>query len=160
MTHRIPQKERVFLIVVDDSPEMQIALRFASLRAKNSNSRIALLYVTEPAEFQHWMFVGSLMQEEAREKAEAVTHALSAKVHEWTGYYPMVYIREGDRAEEVLKLLDEEPSISILMLGASESRKGPGPLVAKLAGKMAGALPVPITVVPGGLEEKDLLAIV
>lgn len=159
MPHRIPQTERVFLIVVDDSPEMNVALRFAALRAKNSGGRIALLYVTEPAEFQHWMFVGSLMQQEAREKAEAVTHELSGRVHDWTGHYPMVYIREGDRAEEVLKLLDEEPSISILMLGASESTKGPGPLVAKLAGKMAGGLPVPVTVVPGSLSEAEILAI-
>ena len=46
---------RVFLVVVDDTDEMSVAIRFASQRAKNTGGRAALLRVTEPMEFQHWM---------------------------------------------------------------------------------------------------------
>lgn len=64
-------KEFTFLCVVDDSPELSRALRFSCQRAKRVGGRVALVYVIQPAEFQHWLGVGELMQEEAREEAEA-----------------------------------------------------------------------------------------
>jgi nucleotide-binding universal stress UspA family protein len=91
--------ERVFLVVVDDSDEMQVALKFAAKRAKHSGGRVALLYVIEPAEFQHWMFVGTLMAEEAREEAEKAVHQYSRQVQDITGQIPMIYIREGERED-------------------------------------------------------------
>ena len=148
--------ERVFLVVVDDSEEMGVALRFAALRAKHSGGRVALLYVIEPAEFQHWMFVGTLMQEEAREEAEHKVGEYSSAVQEVTGQLPIVYIREGNLQNQLMKLLKEEPLISLLVLAAADSNEGPGPLVSSLTGDMVGGLPVPITVVPGTLSTEDL----
>ena len=58
---------RTFLCVVDETEEFAAALQFACRRALNSGGRVALLYVIEPAEFQHWMAVGERMREEARE---------------------------------------------------------------------------------------------
>ena len=58
--------DRVFLVVVDETEEMKVALRYACGRAHNTNGRVALLYVIEGSEFQHWMSVGDLMREEAR----------------------------------------------------------------------------------------------
>ncbi len=148
--------ERVFLVVVDDSEEMKVALRFAAKRAKHSGGRVALLYVIEPAEFQHWMFVGTLMAEEAREEAEKAVHQFSEEVQDITGEIPMIYIREGNRQNQLMKLLKEEPLISLLVLAAADSADGPGPLVSSLTGDMVGGLPVPITVVPATLSEEDL----
>ncbi len=148
--------ERVFLVVVDDSDEMQVALKFAAKRAKHSGGRVALLYVIEPAEFQHWMFVGTLMAEEAREEAEKAVHQYSRQVQNITGQIPMIYIREGEREDQLMKLLKEEPLISLLVLAAADSTDGPGPLVSSLTGDMVGGLPVPITVVPGTLSDEDI----
>ncbi len=60
------EMNRTFLVVVDDSEELRVALHFASRRAKRTGGRVSLLYVQQPAEFQHWMAVGDLMREEAR----------------------------------------------------------------------------------------------
>ena len=57
---------RIFLVVVDETEEMRNALRFACRRAQHSQGRVALLYVIEPVEFQHWLGVGRVMEEEAR----------------------------------------------------------------------------------------------
>ncbi len=46
--------ERVFLVVVDESPEMRKALRYACRRAKRTGGRVALLYVMDPPEGQQW----------------------------------------------------------------------------------------------------------
>jgi nucleotide-binding universal stress UspA family protein len=159
MPNRTPQAQRVFLVVVDESPELKIALRFACNRARHVGGRVAMLYVTEPAEGGEWMGVGELMREERRQAAETKLAELSAVVHEMSGETPMLHVREGEPREALLALLDVEPAISILVLGAGTGRNGPGPLVTALAGKYAGQLRVPLTIVPGNLTDDDIDAI-
>lgn len=148
--------KRVFLVVVDDSPEMEVALRFACRRARNTGGRVALLYVVEPSGFQHWMAVGDLMREEARSEGEQLLQRLAARVNELTGTLPVLYVREGSRREELMALIEEEPSISILVLGAGIDKRGPGPLVEALTGKFVGKLRIPVTIVPGNLSDEDI----
>ena len=118
------RKERVFLVVVDDSEEMPVALHFACRRARNNGGRVALLYVSSPTTFQHWAAVGDLMRQEAREEGEQLLQKLAAEVFEWAGSYPILYIREGDVREELVALIDAEPSISVLVLAASTGSSG------------------------------------
>ena len=148
--------DRVFLVVVDETEEMKVALRFACLRARRTGGRVALLYVIEPAEFQHWMAVGDLMREEARSEGEQLLQRLAALVNELVGTIPVLYVREGKVRDELFRLLDEEPRISVLVLGANTGSRGPGPLVSALTGKMIGKLRVPITVVPGNLSDEEI----
>jgi nucleotide-binding universal stress UspA family protein len=154
-----PQSERIFLVVVDETTEMRVALRYAALRARHTGGRVALLYVIEPSDMQQWMAVESLMRAERREEAELLLHKLSAEVSEISGAMPVVYIREGRRRDELLALLDEEPSISILVLAAGTGQEGPGPLITALVGKMSGRMRVPITVVPGSLDDDQIAAL-
>jgi nucleotide-binding universal stress UspA family protein len=147
---------RIFLVVVDETEEMRVALRYAALRAGHTGGRVALLYVIEPSDLQQWMAVESLMREERREEAEALLQKLSAEVSDICGTLPILYIREGRRRDELLALLDEEPSISILVLAAGTGAEGPGPLVTALVGKMSGRMRVPVTVVPGSLSDEQI----
>jgi nucleotide-binding universal stress UspA family protein len=150
---------RVFLVVVDETEEMRVALRFAALRARSTGGKVAMLYVVEPSEFQHWMSVGDLMREEARTEAEQVLQRLAAEVSEMAGSLPVLYVREGDRRDELLALLDEEPNISILVLGASTGKRGPGPLVSAMTGKFLGRLHIPVTVVPDSMTVEEIDAV-
>ncbi len=152
-------KDRVFLVVVDETEEMKVALRFACRRARRTGGRVALLYVIEPADFQHWRAVEELMREEARNEGEQLLQRLAAQVNEQVGAIPILYVREGKVADELLKLLDEEPQISILVLGANTGSRGPGPLVSAVSGKMIGKLRVPVTLVPGNLSDEAIDAI-
>src|SRR5689334_17799052 len=124
-----PATPRIFLVVIDETEEMRVALRYAALRARHTGGRVALLYVIEPSDLQQWMAVESLMREERREEAEALLQKLSAEVSDISGTLPILYIREGRRRDELLALLDEEPSISVLVLAAGTGQEGPGPLV-------------------------------
>jgi nucleotide-binding universal stress UspA family protein len=149
-------KDRVFLVIVDDTEEMRVALRYACRRAEHTKGRVALLHVIEPSEFQHWMAVGNLMREEARGEAEQLLQKLAAQVNTVSGKVPVLYVREGSRRDELMKLIDEEPSISILVLGANIGKGGPGPLISALTGKFMGKLRIPITIVPGNLRDEDI----
>lgn len=150
---------RTFLCVVDETEEFAAALRFACRRAANSGGRVALIYVTQPAEFQHWMAIGERMREEAREEAEEMLNVAASVVQRRTGQIPTLYIREGTVREQVVDLIEEQKDISLLVLGAATGTDGPGPLISYLVEKMAGNLRVPVTIVPGDLSDEEIDAI-
>jgi nucleotide-binding universal stress UspA family protein len=150
---------RTFLVVVDETQEMRVALRFACRRARNTGGRVALLQVIEPDEPQPFRHVEELIRAEKRAQAEALMQELSAQVLLLSEQHPVVHLREGDRAEQLLKLIEEEPQISILVLAAGTGPEGPGPLIGQLLGQMSGRLRLPITVVPGGLTDQQLDAL-
>jgi nucleotide-binding universal stress UspA family protein len=153
---------RKFLIVVDDSPECEMALAYAVRRARRTGGGVALLFIIEPADFPHWLGVEAAYREEAQAKARAVFRLYGRKMKLW-GYEDVVaeeIVREGARAEQIMKLIYEDPDIGILVLGASVDPAGPGPLVSSLAGgRNAGSFPVPVTVVPGGLSMEEIEAL-
>lgn len=151
--------ERVFLVVVDGSPEMPNALRYACRRAKRTGGRVALLYVMPPPEGQHWGAVVDLMRQEARQEAEAVVARHAETASTLTGQPPSIHIREGKTRDELLKLLAEDRSISVLVLGASSKGEGPGPLVSSFIGKGGSPLKIPLTIVPGALSDTEIDAI-
>jgi nucleotide-binding universal stress UspA family protein len=149
------RRDRVFLVVVDDSAERSVALRYAALRVRKSGGRMALLRVIEPAGQVEWAGVGAMLAEERREEAERLLSGLAAEVNELTGGLPILLIREGDARDELLALLAEDPRISILVL-ASATEGGPGPLIQALTGRYATKLLVPMTIVPGGMSDPEL----
>jgi nucleotide-binding universal stress UspA family protein len=153
------KKDPVFLVVVDDSEEMHQALQFACGRAKAVGGKVALMYCIAPAEFEYWAGVGELMRQEAREAAEEkmTIHAEYAKG--LTGEIPVLFVREGDTSDELLALIDEEPSISLLVLGADTQSETAGPLISFMMSRGASRCRVPITVVPGNLSDEQLDAL-
>ncbi len=150
------KRDRVFLVVVDDSAEREISLKYAALRARKGGGRVALLRVIEPMGQVEWAGVGAMMAEEAREEAEKLLSGLATRVQEITGGLPILLIREGDPRDELLALVEEDPRISILVLAAAQGSGGPGPLISALTGRYAHRLRVPMTIVPGNLDEREL----
>ena len=145
---------RKFLLVVDDSQEVDSALYYAASRIKHSSGSILMLYIVEPQQFQHWVGVRQLQLEEETTKAKALFRLFRRKLTQ-AGFEDITVeevVREGDKSDEIVKLIAEDEDVAILVLGASPDAKGPGPLVSTLAaGKLAGNFPIPVTIVPGNL---------
>lgn len=151
---------RTFLVVVDNSEEMRAALRYACRRARNTGGRVALLRVVEPPEFQHFAAIGNLMQAEARQEAEELLHRMAQMVFDTSGEFPILHVREGDPRDQLLALIDEERSISILVLAAdTDPKRGPGPLCQALTGRYVNRLRIPLTIVPGRLSDDEIDAL-
>jgi nucleotide-binding universal stress UspA family protein len=146
--------ERTFLVVVDDSEEMRAALRYACRRARHTGGRVALLRVIAPVEFQHFASIGQLMAAEALAEAETLLGKLGAQVQQISGEIPLIYVREGEPRDALLTLIDDEPTISILVLAAGTGSDGPGPLIAALTGRAIDRLRIPLTIVPGSLTDR------
>ena len=150
---------RVFLVVVDETEEHRLAVDYAARRAAHTGGKLALLYVIEPAELQQWLAIEELARAERREAAEELLQKLCEDIAPIAGSMPIVYIREGRRGDELLALINEDPTISILVLAAGTGAEGPGPLVSYLTGKAVARLRLPITIVPGGLSLENVEAL-
>ena len=70
---------------------------------------------------------------------------------------PMLYVREGDPGEELFKLVDEEPSISIVVLAASAENESPGPVISYMLSRTTTRMRVPVTIVPGVLSDEEIV---
>jgi nucleotide-binding universal stress UspA family protein len=146
---------RKFLAIIDDTPECERAVAYASQRAKSTGGVLVLLYVIEPDDFQHWLGVEKIMREEATAAARAALDAYARKAREKLGIEPEMVVREGKPVEEIHKLIEEDQDIAILVLAAGAGKEGPGPLVGAVAGKGA-AFPIPVTVVPQNLSDDEI----
>ena len=150
---------RKFLVVIDQTPECRVALRFAARRAQHTGGIVTLISVAAPAQFQQWAGVERAMRDEAHQEAERLLHEAAKVVNDIVGTMPELVIREGRIGDEVLALIRSDSAISILVLAAGTSTEGPGPLVSKVAGPAAGAYPIPVTVVPGSLSDEAIDAL-
>jgi len=158
--HSGSDRAAVFLVVVDNSPEMGVALRWASLRARRTGGRVGLVRVIRGADFQHWAAVGNLLQVEAREEAEQLLQEHAAEVFRLYGGMPILYLIEGEPKSAIVDLIEEDKDIRILVLASSTGRRGPGPLITHLTKKALAQLRIPVTIVPGGLTDQQIDALV
>ena len=149
---------RKFLVVLDDSRECLNAMRFAAMRAARTGGGVCILSVIPPDEFNHWIGVGEVMREEARERIHAHFEVFAKWMRDRQGVDPELVIREGEQVEQILAQVREDGEIGVLVLGAAADKKGPGPLVTQLT-RSAGTLPIPITIVPGDMTKERLAAI-
>lgn len=146
---------RTYLVVVDNTPESRVAMRFAALRASHVGARVCLLHTMPPTEFIQWGGVQELIEAETKDKAEALLAGVADELFALSGQRPGMIVRQGEATTAVLETVTADPSIKALVLGAAQ-KGAPGPLVSFFAGERAGALPCLVMIVPGGLDDLRL----
>jgi nucleotide-binding universal stress UspA family protein len=145
-----------FLVVVDDTPECDRAIYFATRRCARIGGQVIMCRVIPTAERnQQWLGVADIMRQEAQDEARTVLAQSAARARSIAGISAEQVIREGEVAEEILKLIEEDADIALLILAASDSKEGPGPLVTALS-KTAATYPIPIAIVPAHLGDEEL----
>jgi nucleotide-binding universal stress UspA family protein len=146
---------RTYLVVMDETNEGRVALRFAARRAARTGGSVEILAITPQPEFVQWGGVQAALEEEGRLRAEARVLQASGAIFEEAGIRPSVIVREGDAVKVIAELLRERGDIASLVLGAAVEG-GPGPLISHFAGAPAGTLPCPLVIVPGNLSDEAL----
>lgn len=149
---------RKFLVVLDDSRECLNAMRFAAMRAAHTGGGVQVLAIIPPDEFNHWIGVGDIMREEARERIHTHFEVFAKWMRDRQSVDPELVIREGEPVPEIINQINEDGEIGVLVLGASAEKGGPGPIVTAMS-RSFGSLPVPLTIVPGELSKEKLEAI-
>lgn len=146
---------RVYLVIIDETEEALLALRFASRRAAKTGGGLHLLALVPPQQFSAFAGVQATIEEEARARAETLVTAAAGSLMSDGGKLPIISVRQGEGVKVVRQYLEEHPEVSALVLGAAREG-GPGPLVSHFTGSQAGQLPCPVFVVPGSLSEEAI----
>ncbi|WP_282127376.1 universal stress protein, partial [Roseobacter litoralis] len=109
---------RKFLVVLDDSRECLNAMRFAAMRAARTGGGVEILAVIPPDDFNHWIGVGEVMREEARERIQVHFEVFAKWMRDRQGIDPELVIREGQAVDEIVAQIAEDTEIGVLVLGA------------------------------------------
>lgn len=146
---------RIYLVVIDESEEASVALRFAARRAVKTGGGVEILALIPPTEFVQWGGVQAAIEEEARLKAEGLVKAAAGTIVAESGLRPSITVRQGDANKVIRQVLAESPDVSALVL-ASAANGPPGPLISHFVAAESGGLPVPLMIVPGGLDNEAI----
>ena len=147
---------RVYLVIIDDTEDALVALRFASHRAAKTGGTVHLLALVPKPDFSAFAGVQATIEEEARARAEALVTSAAGNILSESGKMPVISVKQGEGEKVIREYLAEHPEVSALVLTAAKEGP-PGPLVTYFAATHAGQLPCPVFVIPGslGLEEID-----
>jgi len=146
---------RVYLVIIDDTEEAQVALRYASRRAAKTGGTVHLLALVPNQAFNAFAGVQATIEEEARARAEALVTSAAGNILSESGKMPVIAVKQGDGEKVVRDYLGEHPEVSALVLSTSKEG-GPGPLVTHFAATYVGQLPCPVFIIPGSLSPEDI----
>jgi len=147
--------KRTYLVVVDDSAESRVALRFAARRAAKTSGRIEVLGIVEPQDFVQFGGVQAAIEQEQRLRIEGVVSAGVGDILDESGVEANIIIQQGEVVRTVRDYLGGREDVAALVLGAAPSGS-PGPLVVNFTGNDAGKLPCPVMIIPGSLSDERL----
>lgn len=146
---------RIYLVVVDETPEAEAALRFAARRAVKTGGGVEILTLLPPQEFIAFGGIQATIEAEARLHAEGLVAAAAGTIIQESGLKPAITVREGDGPKVIREIIVANPDIAALVLGAAAAG-APGVLVSHFAGTDAGTLPVPVMIIPGSLTREAI----
>jgi nucleotide-binding universal stress UspA family protein len=147
------------LVIVDDTAEWDRAVYYASRWAIRAGGGVVMLRIIETEDQnQQWLGVAEVMRAEAHEEANAALDRAAGRANGIAAITPERVIREGDAAEQIIDVIDNDVDISMLVLAANPGPEGPGPLITIMA-KTVGSFPIPVTIVPGDLSDEAIDAL-
>ena len=153
-------KSTKFLVCVDGREESKIALRLACMKANARGSRVCMLHVIQPADFQTLGAIADRMREERKAEGNQLLSTLAEEAFATYGIRPDMVLREGSTGDEIIAAAFEDPDVNMIALGVAQHTAGRGKLTAWLASQLGSKLYVPLLMVPGNLTDQQLQSIV
>src|SRR5438128_6750454 len=108
------EAKRTYLVVIDDSAEARVALRFAARRAAKTNGRIEVLGVVEPQDFVQFGGVQAAIEEEQRLRIEGVVSSAIGEILDESGVEANIIIQQGEAVKTVRDYVGERPDVAAL----------------------------------------------
>ena len=103
--------ERVYLVIMDETDESRLALRFAARRAARTGGLVHIVALVPRQEFVAFGGVQATIEEEARSRAEVLVTSAAGNIVSESGRMPVVAVREGEAVQAVRDYLGEHPEV-------------------------------------------------
>jgi nucleotide-binding universal stress UspA family protein len=147
--------QRVYLVIMDETEESRLALRFAARRATRTGGAVHILALVPKQDFVAFGGVQATIEEEARSRAEVLVTTAAGSLASESGLVPVISVEIGDGPQIVRDYLKAHPEVSALVLGTA-AEGAPGPLVSHFITHNPGHLPCPLMIVPGALAAEQI----
>ena len=144
---------QAFLVIIDETDEARKALRWASRRAAAIDGSVHILALVQPQNFSAFGGVQATIEQEARDRAEALASSAAGSLLAESGKMPRITVKVGEGRTVIKEYLEEHPEVHALVLAAGESTAGP--LVMHFS-ENAASLPCPLVIVPGTFSREDI----
>ena len=142
-----------FLAVFDGTDECKSAVRYASRRAQINSADLLIVATIDTVEFTYWLNVNSKMIDNIEKESKEMLSDLSKEIHSYSDINCDYIIEHGSKLEVVKKLIDDDQSISLLILASNKKDKKPGILVETISGI---GYSIPVVVLPGNLNDDSI----
>jgi len=145
---------RVYLVIIDETEEARVALRFAARRAAKTGGAVHILALVPKQDFVAFGGIQATIEEEARDRAEMLATSAAGALLSESGKMPPIAVKVGEGEKVIREYLADHPEVAALVLGAAHEGN-PGPLVTYFS-QASGGLPCPLFIVPGNLSDEDI----
>jgi len=89
-----PGHKPKFLVMLDDTPECDRAVYFASRRARRIDAEVLMLYVIEPLYLnQEWLSVAEVMRAEAHQQAHGLLEKYQSRAAQIGGLSTCIFVK-------------------------------------------------------------------
>ena len=145
--------KEIFLAVFDGTDECKSAVRYAARRAQLNNANILIVATVDTAEFTYWLSVNSKMIDNIEKESKEMLKVLSKEIQSYSNVECSYIIEHGSKLDVVKRLIDEDETISLLVLASNKKDKNPGVLVETISGD---GYSIPVVVLPGNLNDDSI----
>src|SRR5437764_5754462 len=111
------EAKRTYLVVIDDSAEARVALRFAARRAAKTHGRIEVLGIVEPQDFVQFGGVQAAIEEEQRLRIEGVVSSAVGEILDESGVEARIIVQQGEPVKSVRESIGSRDHVAALVLG-------------------------------------------
>ena len=145
--------KEIFLAVFDGTDECKSAVRYAARRAQLNNANLLIVATVDTAEFTYWLSVNSKMIDNIEKESKEMLKVLSKEIQFYSNVECSYIIEHGSKLDVVKRLIDEDETISLLVLASNKKDKNPGVLVETISGD---GYSIPVVVLPGNLNDDSI----
>ncbi len=145
--------KEIFLAVFDGTDECKSAVRYAARRAQLNNANLLIVATVDTAEFTYWLSVNSKMIDNIEKESKEMLKVLSKEIQSYSNVECSYIIEHGSKLDVVKRLIDEDETISLLVLASNKKDKNPGVLVETISGD---GYSIPVVVLPGNLYDDSI----
>ena len=151
----VDNSKPVIIVSVDTNNPSQASLRYACYKARITGFKLKILSVMEDSH-KNLLFGAKIIGNEKRQEAEKNIRKLVNTVCKEYNIEPIVVLREGGIAAEIIREIKHTQNCDMIILSKSNNSQSDNTVLPKIMQKIGNKINVPLLLVPQDLPQEYL----